>query len=68
MRTYDSAWLYPVARDQPLAEALADTATRCKAPAGTEAQGEAISFAADSASYVTIGEGSKPVLTTVSAG
>lgn len=67
VRTYDSAWLYPIAEGQEVAAALADGAARCPAPAGSEIQGEAIGFLADSSGYVTIGEGADPVLSTFSA-
>lgn len=64
VRTYDSAWLYPVADGQAPEAALADEGARCKAPAGAESQGEAIGFLADDTGYVTVGEGAEPVLTT----
>lgn len=67
VRTYESAWLWPLAPDQPVAEALAAEAARCQAPAGTEAQGEAIGFLPDGSGYVTIGEGAAPAITTFTA-
>lgn len=67
VRTYDSAWLYPLAEGQDVAAALADADARCPAPAGAELQGEAIGFLADGSAYVTIGEGANPVLARFSA-
>ncbi|CAN5769942.1 hypothetical protein BH10ACT1_BH10ACT1_31630 [soil metagenome] len=66
VRTYDASWLYPLADGQDPAQALAQAdPARCQAPAGAEGQGEAIGFLADGSGYVTIGEGTNAVITTI---
>ena len=69
LRTYSGVWLYRLGDGQPVAEALA--AEPCKGRTSPEVQGEAVGFAPDGRSYVTIGE-SGPTkqpsrVTTVSA-
>lgn len=55
LRTYGGVHLWLRYPDEALHEALAGDP--CRAPARLELQGEAIAFAPDRASYVTIGEG-----------
>ena len=54
LRTYSGVWLYRLGDGQPVVEALA--ATPCRGRTSPEVQGEAVGFAPDGRSYVTIAE------------
>jgi len=58
VRTYQDVLVFERPQGRPLAEAF--EAKPCSAPSLAEPQGEAIAFADDGASYVTIGEGAGP--------
>ena len=58
VRTYQDVLVFERPKGRPLAEAF--EARPCSAPSLAEPQGEAIAFADDGASYVTIGEGARP--------
>jgi hypothetical protein len=60
VRTYSKILLWDRAPDEPLADALA--AEPCEAPVPFEIQGEALSFTPDGHGYLTIPEGTTPVI------
>ena len=58
VRTYQGVLGFRRPAGRPVAEAF--SAAACAAPSVSEAQGEAIAFSVDGASYVTVSEGSAP--------
>lgn len=60
VRTYNKILLWDRAPDQPLADALA--AEPCEAPVPFEIQGEALSFTPEGHGYLTLPEGTSPVI------
>jgi len=60
VRAYGSEWLFGRTAGESIAEAL--TGSGCEGPAIAEAQGEAIAFAGDGSTYLTIAEGAQPTL------
>ena len=58
VRTYQAVLAYERRPGEALASAF--TRPQCQAPQAKEEQGEAVAFAADGGSYVTIGEGTAP--------
>jgi hypothetical protein len=55
IRSYDSAFLWPVLPGDSVAKALAEIP--CRISVANESQGEAIAFAADGSGYYTVSEG-----------
>jgi hypothetical protein len=67
IRTYEAVRLYRRPTGEPLWAAF--ESTPCEGPTPRpETQGEALGFAADGASYVTVSEGTNPVLHRTAAG
>jgi hypothetical protein len=60
VRTYNTAYAWPLAAGQTVADALAGP--RCRLPLASEAQGEALAWAADGSGFYTVSEGNRPML------
>lgn len=60
LRSYGAVALYRRPEGRPLGDAF--TTEPCKGPVPTEMQGESIAFAPDGGSYLTVSEGSDPML------
>jgi len=64
VRTYGSVWRYEVGADVAIETAL--TTTPCLLTTPTEPQGEAVAWRTDGSGFVTVSEGVKPPLFSVS--
>lgn len=64
LRSDVNVWLYSVAADQPIEEAL--RGAPCSLPAPEEAQGEAIAWRSDGTGYLTMAEGEGQLIHTFS--
>ncbi|MEO6628243.1 MAG: hypothetical protein ABIP03_06690 [Aquihabitans sp.] len=61
IRTYGSTWLYPVNPGQSVVEALRDTDRRCSV-VSQEVGGEAVAFLPDNTGWLTVPEGTNPIV------
>ena len=67
LRTYGSVFVVSVPAGQTVMGALGDETRRCRGVSPLEVQGEAIALLPGADGYVTVGEGSRPRVTTVVA-